>query len=94
AQLALFAIENLDIRGPLNGSAPWPVRNADFTQALAQTLRRWAFFRVPSFALRATLGDFSHELLDSKRVLPAAALEHGFGFQFPELKPALANLLG
>ncbi len=32
------------------------------------------------------LGGFSAELLDSKRVLPAAAVEHGFGFQFPELE--------
>ena len=94
AQLALFAIENLDVHGPLNGSAPWPARNADFTQTLARTLRRPAFFRVPAFALRAALGGFSHELLDSKRVLPAAALDHGFRFQFPELAPALKDLLG
>ena len=93
AQLALFAIENLDLRGPLNGSAPWPARNADFTKALAHTLRRPAFFRVPAFLLRAALRDFSHELLDSKRVLPAAALDHGFRFQFPDLTPALAHLL-
>jgi uncharacterized protein len=94
AQLALFAIENLDLHGPLNGSAPWPARNADFTTTLAQTLHRPAFLRVPAFALRAALGGFSHELLDSKRVLPATALDHGFRFQFPELAPALANLLG
>ena len=94
AQLALFAIENLDLRGPLNGSAPWPARNADFTTALAQTLRRPAFLRVPAFLLRTVLRDFSRELLDSKRVLPATATDHGFHFQFPELKPALTNLLG
>ena len=94
AQLALFAIENLDVRGPLNGSAPWPVRNADFTRTLAAALHRPAFLRVPAFALRATLGDFARELLDSKRVLPAAALDHGFGFTFAELAPALKNLLG
>ena len=93
ARLILFAVENLDVRGPLNATAPWPARNADFTRILARTLRRPAFFRVPAFALRM-LGDFSHELLDSKRVLPAAATEHGFGFQFPELEPALRNLLG
>lgn len=92
ARLILFAVENLDIRGPVNATAPWPARNADFTRALARTLRRPALFRVPAFALR-TLGDFSHELLDSKRVLPAVATEHGFGFQFPELEPALKNLL-
>ena len=94
AQLALFAIENLDLRGPLNGSAPWPARNADFTAALAQTLRVPAFLRVPAILLRTALRDFSHELLDSKRVLPAVATHHGFRFQFPEIGPALANLLG
>jgi uncharacterized protein (TIGR01777 family) len=93
AHLILFAVENLDVRGPLNATAPWPVRNADFTLTLARTLRRPAFLRVPAFALRL-LGEFSHELLGSKRVLPATATEHGFGFQFPELDPALKNLLG
>lgn len=92
AMLALFAVENLDLRGPLNGSAPWPVRNAEFTRTLARVVRRPAFFRVPGVALKA-LGDFSHELLDSKKVLPAAAAEHGFRFQFPELEPALLNIL-
>ena len=93
ARLALFAVENLDLRGPLNASAPWPVRNADFTQTLARILHRPAFLRAPAFALRL-LGDLSHELLDSKRVLPASALEHGYGFQFSELEPALKNLFG
>jgi uncharacterized protein (TIGR01777 family) len=93
ARLALFAMENLDLRGPLNATAPWPVRNADFTRTFARTLHRPAFCHLPAFALRL-LGDFSHELLDSKRVVPAAATEHGFGFQFPELEPALKNLLG
>ncbi len=92
ARLILFAVENLDIHGPLNASAPWPVRNSEFTATLARTLHRPAWFRVPAFALRA-LGEFSHELLDSKRVVPAAATSHQFGFQFPELAPALKNLL-
>jgi len=94
AQLALFAVENMDIRGPMNASAPWPVRNADFTRLLARQLHRPAFFRVPAFLLRHGLGDFSCEILDSKRVLPGVASEHGFRFQFPELEPALKNILG
>jgi len=94
ARLALFAVENLDVRGPMNASAPWPVRNADFTRLLARQLRSPAFFRAPAFFLRMALGDLSHELLDSKRVLPAVACEHGFGFQFPELEAALKDLLG
>jgi hypothetical protein len=92
ARLFLFAAENMEIRGPLNGTAPWPARNRDFTRALATKLRRPAIFRVPALALRV-LGDFSHELLDSKKVLPAAACAHGFPFEHPELEAALGNLL-
>lgn len=92
AALALFAVEDLNVRGPINSSAPWPVRNAEFTRALAHAVRRPAIFRVPAFALRV-LGDFSEELLHSKRVLPQAALDHGFQFRFPELPAALAHLL-
>ena len=93
AGLLLFAVENLDVRGALNATAPWPVRNAEFTTALARSLRRPAFLAVPAFALRLLLRGFSRELLDSKRVLPAAATAHGFGFRFSELAPALADIV-
>ncbi|MDQ3625467.1 MAG: TIGR01777 family oxidoreductase [Verrucomicrobiota bacterium] len=90
ARLLLFAAENLEVRGPLNATAPWPVRNAEFAATLARVLDRPGFLRVPAFALRM-LGEFSRELLDSKRVLPEVATEHQFGFHFPELEPALKN---
>lgn len=92
ARLFLFATENLEISGPVNGTAPWPARNLEFTKTLAARLRRPAFFAAPAIALRL-LGDFSHELLDSKKVLPAEACNHGFPFEHPELKTALENLL-
>jgi len=94
ASLILFAIENMDVSGALNATAPWPARNAEFTRTLAGALRRPAFFRVPGWALKAALGGFSAELLESKRVLPAVATEHGFGFRFSELAPAFADLCG
>jgi uncharacterized protein (TIGR01777 family) len=93
ASLLFFAVENLDIRGRLNATAPWPVRNAEFTTALAFALHRPAFLRAPAFFLRLLLGEFSRELLDSKRVLPANATAHGFGFRFPEIGPALADVV-
>ena len=93
ATLLLFAIENLDICGAMNATAPWPVRNAEFTRTLASALHRPAFLSIPAFALRFALRDFSHELLGSKRVLPAMAAEHGFGFHFPELAPALRDII-
>ena len=93
ARLLLFAVENLDVRGALNATAPWPVRNAEFTAALARSLRRPAFLAVPAFALRLLLREFSRELLDSKRVLPAAATAQGFGFHFSQIAPALADIV-
>ena len=93
AEMLLFAIGNLDVRGPLNATAPWPVRNADFTKAFARALHRPAFFHAPAWALRLVLREFSAELLSSKRVLPAVATEHGFGFRFPELIPALNDIV-
>ncbi len=92
ARMILFCIENREVRGPVNGTAPWPVRNSEFTQALAARLHRPALIPVPAFALR-WLGEFSNELLGSKRVLPGVATEQGFPFRFPELAGALADLL-
>jgi len=93
AALALAAIENETIHGPLNGTAPNPERNADFTRALAGRLRRPAIFRVPAFALRAAAGGFAAELLESRRIVPAAAAKAGFAFKFPGLEGALEDLV-
>ncbi len=93
ASLLFFAVENLAVRGALNATAPWPVRNAEFTATLARSLHRPAFFAVPAFALRLLLRGFSRELLDSKRVLPAVATAQDFGFRFPQLAPALADIV-
>lgn len=91
--LLLFAVRNMDIRGPLNITTPWPVRNSDFTKALARSVRRPAIFRAPAFALRFFLREFADELLWSRRILPAVATTEGFRFQFPELKESVfANL--
>jgi uncharacterized protein (TIGR01777 family) len=94
ARLALAALENAGIEGPVNLTAPNPVRNADFTRHLAAAVSRPALFAVPSFALRMVLDGFADELLESRRVLPAAVVKAGFVFQFPSLPEAFANLLG
>jgi NAD dependent epimerase/dehydratase family enzyme len=82
------------VRGALNGVAPIPVTNADFTQTLANTLHRPALFPVPAFALKLLFGEMSEILLASQRVLPAAPEAAGFKFRFPELGGALKDLLG
>ena len=92
AALFQLAVEN-PVRGPLNGVAPNPVTNSDFTRELARALRRPAVFPVPEFALRLRFGEMADVLLASQRVAPRAAQAAGFRFRFPQLAPALADLL-
>lgn len=94
ARLALFALEDTDVCGQVNACAPWPLRQRDFARTLGQVLHRPVVFRVPGFVMRAALGGLAGELLESRRVIPAAAIAAGFGFKFPELEPALRDLFG
>jgi uncharacterized protein (TIGR01777 family) len=93
AAMFQFAVEN-PVRGALNGVAPIPVSNADFTQTLARAVHRPAIFPVPAFGLELLFGEMSEILLASQRVLPAAPEAAGFRWEFPELGGALADLLG
>jgi uncharacterized protein (TIGR01777 family) len=93
AAMFQFAVEN-PVQGVLNGVAPIPVSNADFTQTLAWAVRRPAVFPAPVIGLKLLFGEMAEVLLASQRVLPAAAEAAGFKWSFPELGGALENLLG
>lgn len=91
--LMLLALER-DLPGAINAAAPNPVTVAAFAKALAAVLSRPAVARVPEFALRLALGEAADALLSSKRVVPRRALDAGYVFRFPELRPALEQILG
>ncbi len=93
AEMIRFALENPS-PPVLNGVAPGPVTNADFTRALAAALHRPAFFSVPKVALRMLFGEMADMLFASQRVASTAAESAGFRFQHPQLAAALADLLG
>jgi len=92
-RLIMFAAEHAELSGPVNATAPEPVTNAGLTRALARTLRRPAFLRVPTPLLPWVLGEMSTLLLDGQRVLPERARESGFTYRFPRIDMALADLL-
>jgi hypothetical protein len=87
------ALEHADAAGAINAVAPELVRNLDFTRALARAVHRPALLPAPAPALRLLLGEFSQELLASRRVLPERAQALGYSFQFPRLEPALRAAL-
>jgi hypothetical protein len=82
------------LRGPVNGVAPHPVTNREFTKALGRALRRPTILPVPAFALRIAVGGMADEaLLASVRVVPKRLCAAGFSFEQPELEPALRAML-
>ena len=88
-----FLLVQSQAYGVYNLVAPEPVRNRDFTQALAAQLKRWAILPAPKKLLQALLGESSALLLDSQRVVPKRLLEEHFIFSFAEINSALNDLL-
>ena len=91
-RLFVFAAAHDGVHGPVNGVAPNPVTNREFTRALGRAVRRPAVLPAPAFALRLGLGGFAEVLLASQRVTPAAALGAGFKFDYDDIDSALAAL--
>lgn len=89
----LLLTENL--RGPVNLTAPAPVRNADFAHVLGTVLHRPSILPAPAAALRLAMGEMADELLlASAKVLPERLRESGYQFRHPDLEQALRHVLG
>jgi hypothetical protein len=94
-RLIAHCIATPALTGPVNGTAPESVRNADFTRALGSALSRPTLLRVPAAMLRRLAGDLADELLlGGQRVLPAKVQASGFTFRHATLPDALAKILG
>ncbi len=90
----VFLMEHEDLSGPFNLTAPQPVTNAEFTQALARALHRPAFLSLPAAALRLAFGEMAQQtLLASERVLPKRLEAAGFHFEDADIGAALRALL-
>lgn len=87
----LFLAETPTIQGPVNLSAPNPVRSVEFTTALARALHRPALIPAPAFALKLVFGDMAQAtILASQRVIPEKLADAGFEFRHPHVAEAIA----
>nr|WP_317056168.1 TIGR01777 family oxidoreductase [Roseovarius sp. W115]MDV2929766.1 TIGR01777 family oxidoreductase [Roseovarius sp. W115] len=90
-----FAIANEALEGPVNATAPHPVRNVEFSRALARALKRPAFLKAPHWILATLLGDMAREtMLGGQRVIPSRLQHYGFVFRHPRLAPMLRKITG
>jgi hypothetical protein len=93
--IILRALTTSALVGPVNGVAPQPVTNREFTKTLGLVLRRPTIFPLPAFAARLAFGEMAEELLlASARVEPTRLLATGYKFRYPRLEDALRHALG
>lgn len=79
--------------GALNSTAPNPVKNRDFTRALAAAVHRPAVLPAPEFGIKLLFGEGASVVTEGQRVLPEAALAAGYTFRYPEITEACASLV-
>lgn len=91
--LFLLALDNAEARGPINGVAPNPLTNREFSKVLGRVLHRPSLVWTPRLALRIVLGEVASVIATGQRVLPKRALELGYSFQYPTLEAALLQIL-
>ncbi|HMN44268.1 MAG TPA: TIGR01777 family oxidoreductase [Povalibacter sp.] len=91
-RLIEHCLDRGDVDGPINATAPVPVRQHEFARQLAAQFGRSLTVRAPETMLRCLLGERAQLLLDGQRVLPVKALASGFEFQYPRIDEALADL--
>ena len=92
--ILLWALDNEKVSGTVNSTAPNPVTNREFSQAIGRALNRPASVPVPGFVLDLKFGgEFGRVLRGGQRVMPRRALDLGYEFRYPEIDGALKNLL-
>ena len=87
-----WALTTSGVAGPLNVTAPNPVRNGDLARTLGRVLRRPAVLPVPEIALRVVVGEMAGELVTGQQVFPSKADSLGFAFRYPLLEAALREI--
>jgi uncharacterized protein (TIGR01777 family) len=88
-----LCLANEAISGPLNVTAPNPVRNGEMSRAIGDVLHRPSFMSAPGFMIKLMLGEFGSVILKGQRVIPEALERAGFRFKFPDIQTALNDLL-
>ena len=88
-----FLMLNDIISGPFNVVAPEAVTTREFMRQLARARGVPAPLPAPAFALKLGMGEMSHMLLDSQRVVPRKLLDNEFEFRYDSLDDALKALM-
>lgn len=93
AKIFAFIYQN-KLEGVYNGVSPNPVSNEELTKIAAKILKRPLILpNIPKVVMKLVLGEMHILLFESQRVSSQKIESEGFNFTYPNLKPALENLL-
>ncbi|EME29613.1 cell division inhibitor [Galdieria sulphuraria] len=87
--LIIRSITDENMLGVFNACSPEPVTMNDFCETLGNIIGRPNWLPVPTFVIRAMLGEGSIVVLEGQRVYPSRTLASGFHFQYPNIYSAL-----
>lgn len=87
-----FLLQQPELAGVFNATAPMAVNNRQFTRLLAERLNRPAFLPIPALLLRLLFGEMADLLLFGQHAYPQRLLDAGFHFQYSQLRHALQEL--
>lgn len=90
--LLQFLLISEQCRGIFNGTAPKPVDNRRFVQALGAAIQRPAIVPVPAAAIKLMFGEMGSLLLTGQTVLPRAASAAGFQFRYQTIEQCFEAL--
>jgi uncharacterized protein len=90
----IFSIQNPELAGPVNFTAPDTVTMDQFGKTLSTVIERPHWLPVPSFVLKSLLGEMSILVLQGQRVFPEKLMQAGYKFRYPQLEDALKNIFG
>ncbi len=91
--LIVQALQNPQMEGVYNATAPNPVRMDEFCKTLGKVLNRPSWLPVPDFVLETILGDGAQVVLEGQQVLPKRTEASGFSYQYTQVKEALNEIV-
>jgi len=86
-------VDHPDLTGPVNVVGAAPVRQRDVAAAVGRLVHRPAVLPAPAIGIRAVLGGFAVEVLNSKRAVPDRLRASGFVHQDTDLTTTLQQLV-
>lgn len=92
--IILYCITDTKVEGAINGTAPVPVTNQEFSRTLAAVLHRPCVVPLPAVVVKLLMGQMGEELLlAGKKILPQKIIAAGYQFKYNQLKQALLDIV-